>query len=74
MSKGKKGTTSRRMRQEYDFSDGVRGKYATRYARGSNVVLLERDVARLFPDSDSVNRALRALAAVAPRQPRRERK
>ena len=74
MSKGKKNTPSKRMREEYDFSGGVRGKYAARYARGSNVVVLDRDVARLFPDSDSVNRALRALAAVAPRQPRREKK
>jgi hypothetical protein len=61
------------MRKEYDFSGGVRGKYAERYARGSNVVVLEPDVARLYPDAESVNRALRAIAEVAP-TPARQRK
>ena len=58
-----------KMRDEYDFTGGVRGKYAERFAQGSNVVILDPDVARLFPDSASVNRALRALAEVAPRRP-----
>lgn len=44
---------------EYDFSEGIRGKYAERYAQGTNVVLLEPDVAKVFPDSDAVNQALR---------------
>jgi len=61
-----------RMRKEYDFSRGVRGKYAKRYAQGSNVVVLEPDVARLYPDGQSVNRALRALAEAAPRPARRQ--
>jgi len=52
------------MRPEYDFSNGVRGKYAERYARGTNVVLLDPDVAEVFPDPASVNRALRALAGI----------
>jgi hypothetical protein len=60
------------MRKEYDFSRGVRGKYAKRYAQGSNVVVLEPDVARLYPDGQSVNRALRALAEAAPRPARRQ--
>jgi hypothetical protein len=46
---------------EYDFSKGVRGKYYQRYMQGTNVVLLDKDVAEMFPDSESVNRALRAL-------------
>lgn len=50
------------MLPEYDFSGGVRGKYAERYARSVNIVLLDPDVAEVFPDSDAVNRALRALA------------
>ena len=50
------------MRTEYDFSGGVRGKYAERYAEGSNVVVLDPDVAERFPTSEDVNRALRALA------------
>lgn len=50
---------------EYDFSAGTRGKYAERYAEGSNVVALSPDVAKSFPDSESVNRALRALISVA---------
>ena len=59
------------MRSEYDFRGGVRGKYAARYAKGTNIVLLEPDVAKLFPDSRAVNEALRALALVASRQARR---
>ncbi len=53
------------MLPEYDFSGGVRGKYAARYAQGSNIVLLEPDVAELFPNAEAVNEALRLLAKVA---------
>jgi hypothetical protein len=49
------------IRAEYDFVGGVRGKYAQRYAEGTNVVLLEPDVAAEFPNARSVNRALRAV-------------
>lgn len=52
------------LRDEYDFSGGVRGKYADSYADGTNVVLLDSDVAKVFPDSESVNRALRALVTI----------
>ena len=52
------------MLEEYDFSGGERGKYAARFARGSHVVVLDPDVAQVFSDSESVNRALRALAAI----------
>ena len=52
------------MRDEYDFSGGVRGKYADRYAQGSNIVVLDPDVAEVFPNARSVNDALRALAAI----------
>lgn len=55
---------SKQMRSEYDFSHGVRGKYAKRYAEGTNVVVLDPDVSAVFSDSASVNRALRALAEV----------
>lgn len=51
-----------RMLDEYDFSTGVRGKYAKRYAQGTNIVVLAPDVARSFRNSDSVNEALRSLA------------
>ncbi len=50
---------------EYDFSGGERGRYAKRFVQGTNLVLLDDDVAAVFPDSESVNRALRALAEVA---------
>jgi hypothetical protein len=53
---------------EYDFRPGVRGKYAARYAEGTNVVLLDPDVAAAFPDSAAVNSALRALLEIARRQ------
>jgi len=50
------------MRAEYDFSNGVRGKYHKRLAKeGSNVVVLDPDVAKAFPDSASVNEALRVV-------------
>ena len=52
------------MREEYDFSRGVRGKYARRFAQGTNVVVLESDVAKVFPSSETVNRSLRALAGI----------
>ena len=60
-----------RLLREYDFSRGVRGKYARRYTRGTNVVVLEPDVARAFPNSRAVNRALRSLANGATRRRRR---
>ena len=47
------------MRAEYDFSGGVRGKYAERYAQGTNVVVLDPDVAAAFPTRKAVNEALR---------------
>ena len=59
------------MREEYDFSRGIRGKYAKRYAKGSNVVVLEPDVAKIFSTSSSVNDALRTLADVAKRKVKR---
>lgn len=53
------------LRNEYDFSGGERGRYAARYAEGTNVVLLDADVAEAFTDSKSVNDALRALLKIA---------
>jgi hypothetical protein len=50
------------MRPEYDFSGGVRGKYLPRLAKGANVVVLDRDMAKVFPTSKAVNDALRVLA------------
>ena len=60
------------MLEEYDFSGGVRGKYAKQYAEGSNVVVIDPDVAEYFPDHDSVNEALRNLAAIIKRQRKTE--
>ena len=51
------------IKDEYDFSGGVRGKYAKRVAGGTNLVRLDPDVARAFPDSDAVNKALRSVMA-----------
>jgi hypothetical protein len=56
------------MLEEYDFSRGVQGKYAKRYAEGTNVIVIEPDVAKIFPDHDSVNQALRSLAGIIKRQ------
>ena len=52
------------MLPEYSLKGGVRGKYADRYAHGTNLVRLDPDVVEVFPDSDAVNRALRALAGI----------
>ena len=53
------------MRDEYDFSEGVRGKYASRFAEGSNVIVLDPDVAEVFGDAEAVNEALCLLARSA---------
>lgn len=59
------------MRPEYDFSElkgRVRGKYVERYRAGTNLVLLDPDVAAAFPDGQAVNEALRLLMKVAKTQ------
>jgi hypothetical protein len=48
-------------RDEYDFSNGVRGKYASRFREGSNVVVLDPEIAAEFPSSEEVNDALRVV-------------
>lgn len=52
------------MLNEYDFSQGIRGKYDQRYSECTNIVQLDDDVAEIFPDEKSVNDALRALAKI----------
>lgn len=56
-----KKTDDPEMKDEYDFSKGVRGKYARRFRAGTNIVILSPDVAEVFKDSESVNEALRSL-------------
>jgi hypothetical protein len=74
--RGKRGTAevgADEILPEYDFSSGIRNKYASRYAPGSTVVVLEPDVAAAFPNSKDANEALRALAGIIqkhrPRKP-----
>lgn len=64
MKKRKPSKQNSSMRAEYDFSRGVRGKYAKRYAEGNNLILIDPDLLGVFPDSESVNEALRALAGI----------
>jgi hypothetical protein len=52
------------MLAEYDFSKGLRGKYVKNYKLGTNIIILEKDVAAMFPTSDDVNNALRALLPI----------
>ncbi|GEM_PF-226300 len=62
------------LRPEYDLSQlkgGVRGKYYKRAMAGTNLVLIEPDLAKAFPDADSVNRALRLLVDAASSATRR---
>jgi len=61
------------MRDYYDFSGGVRGKYGKRYAEGTNVVVLDPDVAQVFKDRESVNETLRAVARIIDLQSRKAR-
>ena len=49
------------MKDNYDFSKGVRGKYAKRFAKGANVVVLDPEIAKQFPTSEAVNKALRKV-------------
>ena len=67
------------MANSYDFSDGVRGKYAQRDAEGSNIAknnntALDAEVAKVFSSSEDVNRALRALAGIIEQQSRSVRR
>ena len=68
MKKATSKTAVPAMRENYDFAGGVRGKYARRSAQGTNVVLLEPDVAKAFPSAAAVNESLRALAGIIRRR------
>ena len=59
------------MLDEYDFSQAVIGKYAKQYAEGTNIVVLDPDVAKVFPDSAAVNQALRQIMSSALVSPNR---
>lgn len=61
MSKARHDDDDLEMREEYDFSGGVRGKYVDRFSEGSKLVVLDPDVAEVFSDATSVNEALRGL-------------
>lgn len=56
------------VRQEYDFSKGTRGKHAGNYASGTNVVVLDPDVANVFPTAKQVNETLRAVSEIIKKQ------
>lgn len=65
MSSTHKSVRSDEIRDEYDFSKGVRGKYVKRFPQDAVMVTLAPDVAAAFPDADSVNEALRILLKAA---------
>ena len=54
---------------EYDFSSGTRGKYSSQYHQKANIIVLEPDVAEKFPNSESVNQALRIIWAIKNKTP-----
>lgn len=64
MKKEPEEPTVEELRPEYDFSRGERGRYADRFTEGSNVVVLDPDVAAAFPDAKAVNEALRKAAGL----------
>lgn len=72
--KSERRSSSDEMRKEYDFSSGVRGKYAARARQGSNIVVLDPDVARAFKTSRAVNSALRTLLPSPLQRPARRKK
>jgi len=55
------------MLEEYDFSNGIRGKYTEQYNDGVNIIKLDKDVRKIFPDAQSVNNALRTLINLIPK-------
>ena len=55
------------MLEEYDFSNGIRGKYTQQYNDGTNIIKLDKDVKKIFPDAASVNNALRTLINLIPK-------
>jgi len=65
MNRTKKAVADDEILSEYDFSAGVRGKYYQSYRQGSNIVLLDHDIAEAFPDAAAVNEALRMLIKLA---------
>jgi len=65
MKKARNSKADREILPEYEFRRGVRGKYAQRYAEGSNIVVLPPDLAKAFPTSEAVHEALRACLALA---------
>jgi hypothetical protein len=62
----------REMRGEYDFPRGVRGKLADQYAKGTNIVVLDEDISKVFRTSKQVNDALRALVQIIRQQQTRK--
>jgi len=68
MKKADKTKHNDELREEYNLAElegGVRGKYAAQYKEGSNIVVLDPDVSKAFPNAEAVNEALRLLMAVA---------
>ncbi len=56
------------MLEEYDFSQAIIGKYSQKYAEGTNVIVIDPDIARYFPDNETVNQALRSLVEIIKKQ------
>ncbi|MBU0655691.1 MAG: hypothetical protein KJ914_11265 [Gammaproteobacteria bacterium] len=62
------------MRPEYDFSGGVRGKHYEAYRKGVTIMVgIEQDVAKVFPDAEAVNQALRTLIRLMSAQAEKDR-
>jgi hypothetical protein len=66
--RGADATPNNEILPEHSLRGGVRGKYAARYAVGTNLIPLDPDVAEVFPDPVSVNRALRAIVGIIKEQ------
>ena len=73
-SRKKRSVVKDAMRPEYDFSKGIRGKHAVQYAEGTNVVVLEPDVAREFRTPEQVNETLRTVSKLLQQHRKRSKR
>ena len=74
MKKAHSKPTADVMKPEYDIRGGVRGKYYERYQQGTNIILLEPDIAQAFHDSATVNEALRQFLSEHGQPPKRTKR
>lgn len=61
MQEKRRRKSGKNMKKEYDFSSGVKGKYSKKHLEGTNLVKLDSEVIKVFPNSKEVNKALKTI-------------